>query len=459
MGEGEVTANIEQSHQRTSEFDGGSFTARLSSSPEGFTVKTKGAIGRTENTSAYPLHVKGDADATEKNKDILGTAINDRDPKTGERKKGEMAFQGADKVRAARNRMRQTQSLAEDARMSGATPDVIAHLDESIQEPEEEFEAERTKYTKGMMGKIGLSEIAVDEQTNTITVIVKSVPFPTYKHFANPEDSADLQALSRAVGTAMVVRTADGKIIIQHRSKRNAAYGDIPGASVAGMLDASIGTPDRKKGTPDPIDTESVKANIVKESDEELGLDEEDLDKVRIVGIANDKVKIHDELLMLADSHLTYEAIKEKAKTANRNRKLGDADFEEKFVAIDGSSQAIETLLTQVHCPLPPTHAATLVAAGYSLVLQKEGLEAANAWKDRIEAGVKENYRQMDEIVTNYYNDHPQALAEVPERYQGKHAPPKNLRGYTPAYLPEEQGLPSFDEEMKRVGLILEVAS
>ncbi len=454
MSEGEVTTNREQSTRRIAEFDGGSFTAHFSTSPEGFTVQTKGTIRRTENISGYPLRVEGDAQATESNKEILGTAINDRDFKTGEPQKGEMAFQKSGKVRAARSRMRYVQTLSADARMSGATHDVIANLDDATHESEEEFEAERKSYTKGMMGKVGFSEIAIDEQTNTITVEVKSVPFPSYRLFANPEDSADLQALSRVVATAMIVRSADGEIILQHRSKRNAAYGNVPGASVGGMLDANIEDPNRKKGTPDPVDAGSVIANIVKETDEELGIDKKDLDKVRIVGIADDKVKPHDELLLLADSHLTYDEIKKKAKKANKNRTLGDADFEEKFVAIDATPQAIETLLTQVHCPLPSTHAAAFVAAGYSLMLENEGLAAANMWRDRLQAGVKENYRLMDEMVATYYNDQPQALAEVPERFKGKHVPPRKLRGYTPAYLPEEQGLPSFEEEMKRVNLL-----
>ncbi len=428
---------------RNAEFDGGSFTARLSSSPDGFTVKTKATIRRTADTTDYPLTVAGDPEATQHNKEILGAAV-----------KGETRFQGVDKVRSARNRMQQVKALTEDAQMSGATSDVIGNLDQETQEATRSFEKERESYTKGMMGKVGFSDLDIDDQTNEVTVVVKSVPFQTYRVFASPEESTDLQALSRAAATSMIVRTADGKIIIQHRSTRNATYADIPGASVAGMLDAGIESPTRKKGTPDPVDTASVKANIEKEADEELGLEREDLDEIRIAGVAYDKIKIHDEFLLLADSHLTFDQVKEKAKTANRNRKLGDADFEEKFVAIEGSPRAIETILTQVHCPLPPTHAAALVAAGYSLVLQQDGLQAANEWRDRLQTGVKENYRQMDEMVSTYYDEHPQALADVPERYKDRHVPHRNLRGYTPAYLPEEQGLPGFEEEMRRVDLL-----
>lgn len=130
--------------------------------------------------------------------------------------------------------------------------------------------------------------------------------------------------------------------------------------------------------------------------------------------------------------------------------------FEEKFVDIEATPQAVETLLTQVHCPLPPTHAAALVAAGYSLVLQEQGLQAADEWKKRLEQGVSENYQTMNHMVASFYDKHPKALLQVPERFWGKNVPARTTHGYTPAYGPEEQGLPSFEDEMVRTGLIPE---
>ena len=266
----------------------------------------------------------------------------------------------------------------------------------------------------------------------------------------------------------MIVRSSDGRLIIQHRAiehqnlskekptRGNAAYADIPGASSAGMLDATIESLDRDKGIPDPVDTEFVRNAILKETGEELGLGLENFERTVITGITHDKIKLHDELLWFAQSKLTAEQIRESSRTSNRNKNLGNADFEEKFVDVDGSPETIEKLLTEVKSPFPPTHSAALVAAGFSLVLKEQGVDAAKTWKAKVEGGVKENYRQMDEMVAEYYNKHPEALAQVPERFWGKNVPVRNLRGYSPAYAPEDQGLPGFEDEMTRTGLIPE---
>jgi hypothetical protein len=219
------------------------------------------------------------------------------------------------------------------------------------------------------------------------------------------------------------------------------------------LVDPTLQSPDRVKGTPDPVTTETLKAGILKEAGEELGLDAEHLDKLRIVGVAHDKIKIHDEILLLADSKLTAAQIRETSRNSKRNKNLGDADFEEKFIDIPGTPDAIETLLTKVKCPLPPTHAAALVAAGYSLVLQEQGIEAANQWRTRLEAGVRENYQDMDRMVAAYYDKHPEALTQVPERFWSKNIPGRNPNGYTPAYGAGEQGLDEFDDAMVDAGL------
>src|SRR5882762_1145606 len=126
------------------------------------------------------------------------------------------------------------------------------------------------------------------------------------------------------------------------------------------------------------------------------------MDTLRIVGVAQDNVKIHDELLLLAGTKLNTADIRRKSRESNRNRKLGEADFEEKFVDIPATPQAVETLLTDVKCPLPPTHYAAMVAAGYSLVLQESGAEAAEQWKRDLEPKMKANIDAMNQIVTNY---------------------------------------------------------
>jgi hypothetical protein len=370
-----------------------------------------------------------------------------------------MKFAKFGQVSEARDKWRAEQKKED------ADPDEVAKLRAG-------FNKERERVKKSGK-KIGIRDIQVDG--NTLSADVKTVLFPVYNEFAKPGDREPILDLSAATGTAMILRSADNRLVIQHRavskqrlsekglSRGNASYNDIPGASVAGMLDASVSSPDRMPGTPDPIDTESIKGNILKEASEELGLAPEDMDTLRIVGVAQDKVKIHDELLLLADTKLDTADIRRKSRDSNRNRKLGEADFEEKFVDIPATSQAVETLLTDVKCPLPPTHYAAMVAAGYSLVLQESDAETAEQrkrdaeqWKKGLEPKMQANIDAMNQMVTAYYDKHPEALVQVPERFWGKRIPDRNRHGYTPDYSPEEQGLPNFEDEMTRTGLVPE---
>lgn len=314
--------------------------------------------------------------------------------------------------------------------------------------------------------KLGLRNLRVED--GVIHTDVQIVHFPAYTTFGSPEQSVDIDRMSRLVGVAMVVRTADDRLVIQHRaieqqhlretrrSRGNAVYSDIPGASVAGMIDASLVSPDRRRGMPDPIDTDDVHQAIYKEAGEELGLAPTDFTSVRITGVAEDKIKVHDELLMLADTPLTAAELDEASRTSNRNKNLGDADFEEKFFDIEASPEAISHLLTEVKCPLPPTHAASLVAAGFSLALEQKGADYALAWRDQIEQGLRDNYNAIDALVADYYQKFPEALQLAPERYWNRAVPPRNPNGYDPAYGPEEQGLPNFQDAMVEAGLLPE---
>lgn len=407
------------------EFDGGSFTiSQLSTSPEGFEFKSRNSISRKQD----PLNLNPDQH------ERLKKSV-----------QGEMKYHGVETLRDAKSSYEENPN----------DPDL-----------EENYREAKQKYIKGMVGKIGIRNLK--REGNMLSGDVKLVSFPVYVELANPGNSPEILDFSENSAVAMAVRSSDGRLIIQHRAiehqklhedkptRGNIQYSDIPGASAAGVMDASIESEDRNKGTPDPVDTDSIKNAILKEAGEELGIGIEDFKSVRIVGVAHDRVKIHDEILWFGESNLTADQIRQTSKTSNRNKNLADHDFEEKFVDIDGSPESIEKLLTEVKSPLPPTHSAAFVAAGFSLVLKEQGIEAANLWKQKVEKGVRENYRRMDEIVTEYYNKHPEALAQVPERFWGKNIPPRNLRGYTPFYGPQEQGLPSFEDEMTRTGLIPE---
>lgn len=459
---GHTPADAEYQGDRLAErkpaFDGGAFTiSAFSPSTEGFQIRTRNVIGRTEGL-ADNRALDNDARAR------LKAAM-----------KGEMAFNGAKKIVEAEKPLRDAQAQLKALQGSGADQEEIQALEDRIKELREAHRGEIRNfrespafesYKKKMPGKYGIRNVVIDG--NTVTVDAKVVSFPVYNQFARPEDSPELIDLSANAAGAMIVRSKDGRLVIQHRavakqrlteeklSRGNAVFVDQPGASAAGMLDASTQGENRQAGRPDPIDTGSVKGAILKEAGEELGLHDDDLRRVRIVGLAHDKIKIHDEFLLLADANLTAEQIRERSRTSNRNKNLGDADFEEKFIDIDGSADSISTLLTKVKCPLPPTHAAALVASGYSLVLQEQGKDAADAWKAQVEQGVKENYADIDRRVKAFYDQHPEALMQVPERFWGKEPPARKLHGYDPVYAPDEQGLPSFEEAMVEAGLMPE---
>jgi hypothetical protein len=327
-------------------------------------------------------------------------------------------------------------------------------------EAREQWAAYRTRIANAK--KVGLRSTHFDHDTNTLTADVIAVSFPTYKEFAKPGSSPELRAQAENTGNALIVVTRDNKLVIQHRAiekphilnggkaRGNALYTDIPGASAAGMFDAKSGD---KPGVPAAIETSTVIDSIMKEAGEELGLGAEHLDGIRIVGVAKDKLQPHEEFLLMANTNLTAEEVHQTSRDSNRNKNLDDLDFEEKFMTIEASPAAIRTLLVDVRCPLPPTHTAAMVAAGYSMMLEQQGTDAADAWRAELQTEMNDNVQVINQTVTDYYQRFPEAAKQVPERFWGKPVPARSLEGYSPAYGPEEQGLPNIDDELVRTGL------
>ena len=403
----------------------------LTTDPAGFEFDTRKALGRTEAMPEFSIKPN--------EAEHLKTGM-----------QNEMKFAGAAALREQR------EEYLTAARTGSPEVEELKH----------KFDAARTAYRQRGK-KIGLTAV---EQTgdNRLQADVSIVPFPVYRDFASPESSESMQKLSRASGVAMVVRTADNRLIVQHRGVEtvrlhepgktpgNAAYADMPGASVAGLMDAHLTEAHRKPGTPDKVTTGSIRAMALKEAGEELGLAPDDFKSTRLIGIARDHIKPHDEFLMLADSKLSAHEVYENSRTSNRNKNLHPFDMNEKFFDIEASPQAIETLLCEVQCPLPPTHAADLVAAGYLMVLENDGQKAANTWRERLQTRVAGNYASMDAMVREHYAKFPESMQKVPERFWNKQAPARDVMGYTPLYTPEEQGLPALEDELVRTGLLPE---
>jgi hypothetical protein len=474
------------------EFDGGAFSISVFSPTEvGFSFVARNSIRRRPDRSERisPL--------TDQQKKRLKNSYK------GER--GELSFNKANEVTDARDALKETingkvdsgelvlpeeiegktsqemylqmqkEPDIEEARKSGNlrrfiieaknNPDFIESLSPDLGDQYQKFEEIRKTYRqKGK--KVGIRNISVDG--NTITADIKLVSFPVYNEFSGPTDPEAILDLSSLAGTAMIIRTKDNRLLIQHRavtkqrltedklSRGNATYPDVPGTSSGGLVDASMNSQDRKAGTPDREDTQFLDA-ILKETEEEVGLAPGDLDKVRMIALAQDKIKIHDVPLFFADSKWNADKIHTLAEESSRSKKLGPADFEEKFIDIEAFPDAIKKLLTEVQCPLPGDHAAAFVAAGYVMVLEKEGKPAADRWKTELEEDVKQNYAAINERVRNFYNKYPEALTQVPERFWGKKAPIRRLNSYDPQYTPEEQGLPNFEDAMVEAGLIPEI--
>jgi hydroxymethylpyrimidine pyrophosphatase-like HAD family hydrolase len=425
--------NPEQKSITPPEFDAGAFTiSHFSDSPEGFDFATKESIGRTGALTDDEHLV-----LTDEQKTALGGAM-----------KREQRFNNVTPVVEARTALREAREAGSD----------------DVDRLRDEYDQARGTYI-GRGKKIGLRAVELVGD-NTLAADVQMVSFPVYNLLSGPESSPEVKKLSAAAGVAMVVETSDHRLVIQHRgvqkqritesglSRGNASYADIPGASVAGMIDASLSMDgDREPGTPDPVDTDFLKANILKEAGEELGVAPSDIEGLRIVGLAQDHLKPHDEVLFLGMLKLTAEELREASRKSNRNKNLAAADFEEKFFDIESSPRAIEMFLTEVKCPLPPTHAAAMLAAGYSLVVRESGPEAAHEWRQRMQEAVKANYDEMSDIVMHHYQQYPEVLTQTPERYWGREVPARDPNGYSPAYTPEEQGLPTLDDEMVRTGL------
>lgn len=366
---------------------------------------------------------------------------------------GEMKYRGVDRVRSARSAWR-------DARESGQSPATTEELRRT-------FEKARADYINTGK-KVSLRNTVADpEDPDVLRADAAITDYVTYNLFSRPEATGTLAEMAIPSAVAMALTTADGRLIIQHRAvetvdfmgtKRkpgNGLFADIPGASVAGMADASLREENRKPGTPDTVTTETFYKNILKESGEELGLAPNQLEP-KLVGLAREyRPKPHTELLLLGRTPLTAEEVRENAKVSTRNKNLAPEDLEEKFMDIEASPEAIVTLLTKMHTPLPPTHSAAYIAAGHEMVLERDGQDAADAWIAAMEDAVAVNYKAIDQMVKSYYEKYPEARSIIPERYWNKRAP-ERTEGYNPAYTPPEQGLPELEDELVRVGLIEE---
>lgn len=412
----------------------------FTTSPEGFQVVGRGV------TRAVFLENRLRPNPTPE--DLLGYLHDLRGEEDFQHKLAERS--GVPTFRAARD----ARHLASES--GSATPEELAHLKHE--------EEERWRESRGKSDKLNFHSPRIEDNTIYFDEMTTTT-FPSYKRFAKPGQSPEIIDVSKASAVCMAVTTADNRLILQHRAvtkqhmlrdggvKGNALYADIPGVSVGGMFDATVNP--ETPGAPKDITTEDVLQAALKEAWEEIDLNPEDLD-TRIVAVADDKLQRHTEFLLQATTTLTAPQMYERSRQSRRNKNLGPHDFAEKYIDIEASPEAIFTLLTEVRCPLPNTHAAAIVAAGYLKMLESEGQQAANDWRNELEIKMNENYAAIDQTVADYYEKFPEAADQVPERYWGKSVPKRNPSGYSPDFTPRDQGLPELQDELVRTGLVPE---
>ena len=461
----------EMQHRETTPFETNTFTiTHLSDSPEGFNVTTFYSGPKLEPGTKAPL--------TPQQKDALRTDM-----------QGEMNFTGGNAAAEALNAYRE----AVDAGQSKEETETLRQA----------YLEKRNTYVTRSAPKARVDGMTQIGNTLRIDHLASTV-FPVFKRFSKPGADPELLRFSNVSATAMALVTEDGRLIVQHRNPNNELYGDMVGASVAGyndgkkhklfdISDTDWGSDERKykdfknkqkAGTIQPVTTQSLKDNVLKEAGEEVGLEPEDFESATLSGVAEDHMQPHIEYMFLGKTKLTAEQMKAKARNAARNRRLSEEEFNEKFVDIPATPDAIKTLLTEVKNPLPPTHTAVFVSAGYAMVLKDQGLEAAKAWKREMQAGVTQNYQDIDRIVREHYESNPGSVDTVPQRMlntiynrqipnflkQRPEAtedeikaqadaliaklPKRNPNGYNPAFTPEEQGLPGFDQALSEAGLL-----
>lgn len=284
----------------------------------------------------------------------------------------------------------------------------------------------------------------IEEKNNVLEIDTRPLTYVMFSDdevgLTKPENLEKGLELAGPVGISIVILTTekDGarKIILQHRGTENRAYRDIPGASASGYFEGKLHTlnsPRDQTGKLFPVNTASIIKGTFKEAEEELGIDDKNLIAAKITGVSTDLVRPHYDILLSATTNLNSEEIVENAMVKSQIERR-PFDFSEDFLFIDGTPEAIETLLTESKCPLAPGHITAFFAVGYQMKLEKDGPEEAEKWKKRIEKATQQNYDQINETVKISTN--------------GKH------ERYNPRLTPQEQGLPDFTSEMKRVGLI-----
>lgn len=274
-------------------------------------------------------------------------------------------------------------------------------------------EAVHKSFIDNGLAKIGLRSISL--AGSVLSGDHCLVPHPAYSLYSESPNPL-LREFGANVGAALMLITADGKLLVQHRKPENRVYGDVPGASIAGLVDAP-------KGSLDRLDMLKVARDVLlAEGREEVGFAPGVTEEFKLTALQVDKKALHHELTFFSRTSRRSDEI---ADAALRNKHINNpAAFSEHIVFLDATPQVVERLLTEVRTPFPMTHAGPLLMLGYELMRETHPQDAS-AWLTRVKSAMDENYRVIDSLSEG-----------------GKYSPGKTATA---------QCLPSFRDELVRL--------
>ena len=263
------------------------------------------------------------------------------------------------------------------------------------------------------LAKLGLRNITL--QGGVLSAEHCLVTHPAYSLYSESSNPL-LREFGANLGAALILTTSDGKLLIQHRKPENRVYGDVPGASIAGLVDAP-------KGPLDRLDMLQVGQSVMlAEGREEVGFAPDVTEEFTFTGLHIDKAALHHEMTFTSRTSRTSDEI---ATAALANQHKNDpAAFSENIVFLDSTPQVVARLLTDIRTPFPMTHAGPLLMLGYQLMKDTKPVEASS-WLHSAIAAMDENYRVIDTLSAD-----------------GRYSPGKSATA---------QGLPSFKDELQRV--------
>ena len=356
-------------------------------------------------------------------------------------------------------------------------------IEEKLQNPSLLSAAEKTEYIRGMERgqKIGMRNVVVSKDGNTLIADIMKVPFVAHRHIRKPEDvTRGLIEISNATGVAAVLETKESDpsqnfFGLGRRFENNGQYrasrasGGQPGAIGAGMIDLTFsrhtapGEPERISNTKilNAIDKEfgeevgfstqtsggeniritadNIKDFATHQMTVEVGASEADIERMKIACFGRDLVAPHNEIGVVAQSSKSRAELLEIHSKMNPN--TTENNFSEGMFFIPADKESVGKFLTQCRSLLPPTHYMPLIAAMYEKIATQGNEPAADkaeadAWKKEMEIGIDENWKRIDEMVKQYYIDKPTAIEE--NMLESKRDS-INTEGYDPAVLSDRQ--------------------